>query len=150
MIYFGYCTLLDVPEMRRLCPGARPLGIAQLPGFELCFSAFAGDSEAGGCDLKVRDGGVMWGLLYEMVSGEYAELDVMAGVGEGHLERIDVQVSTEDGASVAATTYRNPAPSGPFRPSAAYTAPILAGAEALGLPGPYFAELEAIIAASQQ
>ena len=150
MIYFGYCTLLAEAEMARLCPAAKPLGVATLRGYELCFSAFQGQPEAGSCDIAVKERHLMWGLLFEMVPSEYDALDIMAGVDKGHLARIEITVHTPEGQSLAVTTYQNPTPAGPHYPTAAYTAPILAGAQALNLPKSYQDELKTIIQAAQQ
>lgn len=150
MLYFGYCTMLERAEMRRLCPGAKPLGVYRLEGYRLRFSAFHDDRSRGSCDLEERPGHRMWGLLYEMVPEEYAALDLMAGVDKGYLARIDITVTNEPGESRAATTYKSPAPGGPFGPSAAYVRPILTGARELDLPAEYVEELEEIVAAARR
>ena len=148
MLYFGYCTMLELVEMLRLCPGSKPLGVHQMTGYRMRFSAFHDAPDQGSCDLEEMAGHRMWGLLYEMVPEEYDALDVMAGVGKGYLGRIDISVTNDHGETRAATTYRSPKPGGPFRPSAAYTRPILAGAQELDLPAEYIGELEDIVAAA--
>ncbi|MCB0026518.1 MAG: gamma-glutamylcyclotransferase [Anaerolineales bacterium] len=147
MLYFGYCTLLDVAEMARFCPGAKPAGVAQLTGYQLCFSRYQSDPTGGSCDIVARPGHRMWGLLYEMIPAEYDELDRLAGVDKGHLARIDILVTLADGRRLAVTTYQNPGPAGPFTPTPAYCEPILRGAQAIELPATYIAELNEIIAA---
>ena len=59
-----------------------------------------------------------------------------------------VQVTTDAG-EVAAETYVIPNPGGPFKPTAAYVRPILAGARDLGLPAVYVAALDALISESR-
>ena len=147
MFYFGYCTLLDVTEMARFCPDAQPAGVAQLTGYELCFSRYQSDPTTGSCDIVAHPGHRMWGLLYEMIPDEYDALDRLAGVDKGHLRRIDILVTLAAGQRVAATTYQNPTPAGSFTPTAAYCEPILRGARAIDLPTTYIAELKEIIAA---
>jgi hypothetical protein len=147
MFYFGYCTLLDVAEMARLCPGAQPAGLAQLTGYQLCFSRYQSDPTAGSCDIIACPGHRMWGMLYEMIPAEYDAFDLMAGVDKGHLARVDILVTLADGQRLAATTYQNPAPAGHFTPTTAYCAPILRGAEALALPATYINELNEIMVA---
>lgn len=144
-LYFGYCTMLEAAEMRRLCPGAVALGVYELDGYRLRFSSFHDDPSRGSCDLTEMPGHRMWGLLYEMVPAEYDELDRLAGVPNGYLERIDVSVSRAGTQSRAATTYKSPRPGGAFSPPPAYTRPILAGARELGLPDEYVRELAGII-----
>ena len=144
--YFGYCTMLEAAEMKRLCPGARALGVYQLSGYRMRFSRFHDEPTQGSCDLEVLDGHRLWGVLYEMVGTEYDALDVMAGVDRGYLQRIDVTITNDNGDTRCATTYRSPRPGGAFKPSVAYTRPILAGAGELRLPAAYIQELEAIVA----
>jgi hypothetical protein len=150
MIYFGYCTLLDAQEMRRLCPSAKPIGLARLVGYRLCFSTFADAPTQGACNLERVTGHEMWGLLCDMDEEEYDALDLKAGVDKGYLRRIEITVTTEGDEERTVTTYANPPPAGPYRPSAEYTRPILAGAKALALPAAYVEELEHIVATSQR
>ncbi len=63
---------------------------------------------------------------------------------DGLYERFAVQVMTDAG-EIAAETYVIPNSGGPFKPSAAYVRPILAGARQLGLPRDYIAALDALI-----
>ena len=140
--------MLELAEMLRLCPGSKPLGVYQLVGYRLRFSAFHDARDQGSCDLEEMPGHRMWGLLYEMVPEEYDALDVMAGVGKDYLGRIDIAVTNDRGETQAATTYRSPKPGGPFSPSATYTRPILAGARELNLSAEYIRELEEIVAAA--
>ena len=149
MLYFGYCTMLEAAEMHRLCPGSTPLGVYQLQGYRLRFSAFHDAPGEGSCDLEALAGHRMWGLLYEMVPAEYDALDLMAGVDRGYLSRLEITVSNEAGDTRAATTYKSPNPGAPFKPTTAYTRPILAGARELKLPGDYCRELDSIVAAAQ-
>jgi hypothetical protein len=149
MLYLGYCTMLELAEMHRLCPGSKPLGVYQMEGYRLRFSAFHDALDQGSCDLEVAPGHRMWGLLYDMVDAEYDALDLMAGVDKGYLSRINITVTNDAGESRAATTYRSPNPGGPFSPTAAYTRPILAGARELGLAADYIGELEGIVAAAR-
>ena len=149
VLYFGYCTMLESAEMHRLCPGSRALGVYQLVGYKMRFSAFHDSPSQGSCDLDVAAGHQMWGLLYDMVPAEYDALDLMAGVDEGYLQRIDINVTNEVGETRAATTYRSPNPGGPFKPTSAYTRPILAGARELSLPTKYIQELDDTVNAAQ-
>jgi gamma-glutamylcyclotransferase (GGCT)/AIG2-like uncharacterized protein YtfP len=150
MVYFGYCTLLDVEKMKGFCPKAEPVGVAQLRDYRMCFSSFSGDSTNGGCNLEQLLGHKMWGLLYEITKEEFDALDVISGVDKGHFKRINITVADKKGKQFSATTYVNPNPGAPFRPSMEYTRPILVGARALQLPEEYIIELEQIIRSAQQ
>ncbi len=150
MIYFGYCTLLDVEEMGKYCPTAQPIGVARLLGYRPCFATYSAGSVQGGCNLEEAPGHEMWGLLYELTPEALDALDAVAGVDQGYYKKIDVTVTGKDGKPTPAMTYVIPQPGGPFRPAAAYTRPILIGARALELPKEYIAQLDKIVASVQQ
>lgn len=141
--YFAYCTLLDRAEMRRFCPDARPAGTASLFDWRVGFAAHTG---GGGCHLIEEPGHVVYGLLYEMDDETLAQLDAISGVDRGLYRQIDVTVRADGGETLDAITYVVPTPMGPFRPSADYVRPILAGASAEGLPDGYVAELKTLVA----
>jgi gamma-glutamylcyclotransferase (GGCT)/AIG2-like uncharacterized protein YtfP len=142
MRYFAYCTLLDVQEMRRFCPDARPTVTGTVAGWRVGFAAHSADG--GGCQLVPAPGATIHGLLYDMPGDTLTQLDTISGVPAGLYSRIDVEVTTADGV-VPAVTYIIPAPFGPFTPSPAYVRPILEGARALNLPADYIASLEAAV-----
>jgi gamma-glutamylcyclotransferase (GGCT)/AIG2-like uncharacterized protein YtfP len=150
MLYFAYCTLLDVHEMHKYCPLARPAGVAQLPGFKVSFATYGPSSSGGGCNLAEATDEKVLGLLYEMSPEALADLDTIAGVDKGYYEKIDVRVRTKHSKEMWAITYVIPDPGGAFRPTADYTRPILEGARALGLPPAYIEKLQDIIMAARQ
>jgi gamma-glutamylcyclotransferase (GGCT)/AIG2-like uncharacterized protein YtfP len=146
MRYFAYCTLLDRDEMARFCPNAAPGDTGRVSGWRVEFAAYA--SERGGCHLVSEPGHDIHGIVYELSDEEMTGLDTISGVPQGFYERIDVDVTTEDGRVIPAITYIVPNPVGPFRPSETYVRPILHGARAVGLPAGYVAELEATVFAA--
>jgi gamma-glutamylcyclotransferase (GGCT)/AIG2-like uncharacterized protein YtfP len=146
MRYFAYCTLLDRDEMARFCPNAVPGDVGRVSGWRVEFASYA--SERGGCNLAPEAGHDIHGIIYDLSDEEMTGLDTISGVPQGFYERIDVDVTTEDGHVIPAITYIIPSPAGPFRPSETYVRPILAGAHAVGLPAGYVAELEATVAAA--
>jgi hypothetical protein len=150
MLYYAYCTLLDVDEMRKYCPSAEPAGIAQLSGYRVDFATYGAGSSGGGCNLEEADDEIVLGLLYHMSCEAMAALDSVAGVDKGYYEQIDVAVGSLDGKELPAITYAIPAPGGPFQPTVAYTRPILVGARALELPRAYIEKLETIIRTAQE
>ena len=149
MIYFAYCTLLEVEGMRKYCPTAEPIGTARLPDYMLSFATYSASGTDGGCNLENAVGRETWGVLYEVTPEELQALDLAAGLDKGYYEKIDVVVIDKDGAQISAVTYVIPQPGGPFRPSSAYTRPILVGARDLELPGEYIADLEKIVESAQ-
>ncbi len=138
--YFAYCTLLDVDEMRKFCPNARPTVVAQLTGYRVAFAHYGVDQPGGGCNLEVASGHRIYGLVYELSDEEYDELDRISGVDRGYYQRVEFSV-VSDAGEVSVTTYVMPHPGGPFQPTSNYVRPILAGAATLNLPHEYQAEL---------
>ncbi len=150
MLYFAYCTLLDIDEMGKYCPTAKPTGIARLSGYKVSFATYSQVSSGGGCNLEEVSGEEILGLLYDMSPEALEALDSIAGVDKGYYKKIDISVRGKDGAEMPAITYVIPEPGGPFQPSTDYTRPILAGARALRLPPAYIEKLESIIKAAQE
>lgn len=150
MLYYAYCTLLDMGEMHKYCPGAQPTEIASLSGFRVAFARYGTGDSAGGCNLQEAKEEKVLGLLYNLSPDELRHLDSVAGVDKGSYAKIDIQVTAKDGSTIDAITYVVPKPLGPFRPSATYTRPILTGARALSLSPAYIKKLEDIIEAAQK
>ena len=142
MLYFAYCTLLDLNEMHKYCPAALPVGIGRLDGYRLTFATYMPGSTGGGCQLEAETAGEIFGILYELTDADAANLDKVSGVDKGYYVRLPVDIQTPEGRTVPAVTYIIPGPGGPFRPSPAYVRPILAGARAVGLPERYVERLE--------
>jgi gamma-glutamylcyclotransferase (GGCT)/AIG2-like uncharacterized protein YtfP len=142
MLYFAYCTLLDLNEMHKYCPAALPIGTGRLDEYRLTFATYTPGSTGGGCQLEAETGGEIFGVLYELTDTDVANLDKVSGVDKGYYLQVPVNIETPEGRVVHAITYIIPHPGGPFRPSPAYVRPILAGAQAVGLPEPYVEGLE--------
>ncbi len=146
--YFAYCTLLDTEEMRKFCPNAAATVVARLVGYRVAFAHYGVTDPGGGCNLDETPDHEIYGLIYELSDDEYDELDRISGVDRGYYRRVDLTLATGDGSEIDASTYIMPSPGGPFRPTTAYTRPILAGAAALNLPSDYLAELAATVRAA--
>ena len=107
-LYFAYGSNLDPAQMRRRCPGARPVRRAYLEGYRL---AFAGHSRTWGGAVATlvrnRDART-WGLLYELPEPELLVLDRY----EGHpwaYRRKRLLVTQDDGRRRRAYVYVLPA-----------------------------------------
>ena len=44
MLYFAYCTLLDIDEMHKYCPAAEATEVASLPGYRVAFVRYCNAS----------------------------------------------------------------------------------------------------------
>ncbi len=149
MLYFAYCTLLDVDEMHKYCPSAQPIRIARLAGYRLTFATYGLDAARGGCNLEPAPGEELLGVLYELSPVEMQNLDAISGVDKGFYQQIEVTAIDNSGKATTAATYIIPQPGGQFEPSATYVRPILDGARAWSLPPAYISKLEQTITAAR-
>ena len=150
MYYFAYCTLLEVNEMRKFCPAAKPAGVRRLSGYKLCFRTYSPNPWEGGCSLEKAPGKDLYGVLYDVAPEELKKLDEASGLDKGFWTRFEIVVTADQGRQIAAVTYVIPNPHGLFHPPNTYTRPILDGARAFKLPAEYIAELEQVIADAQR
>lgn len=144
MPYFAYCTLLDEGEMQRFVPTARRGAVGTISGQRVVFERHGPGLATGGCNLTPATGQTVYGVLYGLTDEEFAQLDAISGVDRGLYTRFALRVTTGTG-TVDAETYVIPNAGGPFRPTADYVRPILAGARDLALPDDYVAALDALI-----
>jgi len=147
MLYFAYCTLMDVEGMRAYCPSAQPDGLVYLQDATLAFAAYSPDGTRGGCTYHTQPGARLYGLLFDVPDEELNSLSRKSGVAEGWYAMVPVSLVRLDGRPIDAFTLIIPDEKGPFRPSANYIAPIVRGARQINLPLSYQAELESLIAA---
>lgn len=122
--YFAYGSNLDVAQMQRRCPGARPLRTAVLGGYRLAFTGFS--AGWGGAvatlvpDLTAR----VQGRLFAMTAEDFDALDRC----EGHplvYQRGRLRVRDDLGRFRRAETYIAPLLDGlEARPSEAYLGQI--------------------------
>jgi hypothetical protein len=142
--------LLELAEMHKYCPSAKPLGVYRLKGYRLGFKACGPDPTKGGCTLVDASENIMCGILYKMSLADRQNLDKISGVDQGLWAIHQITLSDEDNQEFAADTYIIPNPSGPHVPPESYTRPILSGARQIPLPNGYIAQLESIIKGEAQ
>ena len=86
MLYFAYGANLNLRNIKRSAPSARPLCIATLQGYRLVFRGYA--------DMAPDKSGVVTGALYEITPACVRALDTYEGED---YRKIDVKVETDDG-----------------------------------------------------
>ncbi len=137
MNYFAYGSNMPPEEMARLCPGARFVAVARLPGYRLDFTRFSPRYKAGVADIvRDPDAGV-WGVVYALDESELGPLDDKEGLAIGAYRRIDVVVEDAGGAKIAAMAYEVVVKTRPVPPAPRYLNTILTGARRWGLPAEY-------------
>ena len=131
-------------ELRGWCPGAEFVAVARLPNYRLDFTRYSAKRQGGVADVVRARGETVWGVLYDVPSGEMPALDRKEGVGAKVYERRRVTVATAPGTRVRAVTYsvidKEPAQT----PSEYYLGLILTGAREWTLPEAYVRMLEGI------
>jgi gamma-glutamylcyclotransferase len=139
-LYFAYASNMDPQTFRRRCSGARPLGRARLPGYQLAFNRYSRQRRGGSADVVEDASSTVWGVLYEVDEACIASMDRVEGVPTAY-RRQRVKILDSAGEPQEATTYVA-SPTGDFLPSRSYLEVILRGARAYGLPPEYIAHLE--------
>ena len=143
--YFAYGTLLDVPSMLAFAPSAKPVGVMRLDGYQMDFGE-TNQPGKGGCWLRPTEGGVVWGVQYELSDEDMERMDVASGVPQRLWVHLPVTLTDRDGGRVDSVTYTIPERPPAFRPGPDYVGKILAGIEALPMPADYVADVKARIA----
>jgi gamma-glutamylcyclotransferase len=132
--------------------GMRPLDTrrARLDGYRLTFDLPVGPGERGVANLVGEPGASTWGACYLLDHAACDHLDRTEGVHAGYYRRLDVIVTTDDGARLPAFAYRGTMGVTGRKPSARYLGLLLAGAREHGLPAEWVQYLEALELAADE
>ena len=129
-------------ELRGWCPGAEFVAVARLANYRLDFTRYSARRQGGVADVVRARGESVWGVLYDVPSGEMAALDRKEGVAAMAYERKRVLVTTTAGTRVRAVTYSVIEKEPGQTPSDYYLELILTGARERSLPEEYVRMLE--------
>jgi hypothetical protein len=129
-------------RIRKRCPSAAALGMAELHGHELQWHKRSRDG-SGKCDVVQSNDGmaVVYGVLYEISVGEKLALDQTEGLGNGY-EKKYAEVAFKDAprmASIYHATDIDPS----LKPYTWYKSLVVAGAKEHNLPESYIERLVA-------
>ena len=136
-LYFAYGANMDPVHMAERCPGARHLGVANLPGHR--FGIAAGGYGTVRPDL----GRAVRGVLWRLTPADLAALDDFEGVESRFYRKDLARVADRTGAMLEAMIYR-PADESPGRAAPGYLERIIEVCQELGFPREYVAGLEAL------
>lgn len=144
-ITFAYGSNMLTARLRERCPSARPLGMAELTGYELQWHKRSNDGSGKGDIVRTDgEGASVFGVLYEIAVDEKRALDRAKGLGYGYGEtEIEVRRGA-DRLTVKAYVATDTDPT--LKPYTWYRALVVAGAKEHGLPAVYVARLEAVSA----
>lgn len=143
--YFAYGSNMNVGQMAERCAAARVVCAACLPGYRLAFYGRSRVWDGGQETVVQASGRQVWGVLYELLFGDAASLDMWSSVrldGGGAYFHYPVQVWDAADSEHTAVLYKKDVLGPPVPPSRQYLAHIVAGAAANGLPDVYVQELK--------
>lgn len=129
-VYFAYGSNLNISQMRRRCPDARPIGRAVLPGWRLRWNGVLSIEPYESCEV--------WGALWytstsdELALDRYEGCDPLCG-RRGLYRKERITVYTEDGRPWNAYVYIMNRGAEAY-PSEGYLETCLQGADDFGIP----------------
>jgi gamma-glutamylcyclotransferase (GGCT)/AIG2-like uncharacterized protein YtfP len=130
-------------QLKRLCPKAKFVAAAVLPGHELVFSGTSRMWGGGIANIRDMAGKKVEGVVWEIGEAERKTLDEYEGYPDLYV-RQDVQVRTVSGKAVTAFAYVMANPGRELPPSKQYKRLLVSGAEEHDLSEEYIAFLESI------
>jgi cation transport regulator ChaC len=156
--YGSNCSDREMNSDNRLRGDATFVGIAQtVDDFELAFDVQSSGRGCAASDIVRRDGGKVWGVLYEvpdyLISRDTAKargrksFDAIEGEGSNY-KRETINVRVQDGTTVPVMTYvvKDPLPG--LKTNIEYVGHIVAGLRARNVPDEYVAKVKALAAAN--
>lgn len=140
-IYFAYGSNMLTRRLRDRTPSAKPLGIGQIMEHQLIFHKIGRDGSAK-CDIfqTGRAGDIVWGVLFEISTGEQYLLDRAEGLGCGY-EYKTVRVKSNKSVIEAGAYYATHI-NAKLQPFDWYWHFVLQGAKEHGLPNSYLNSLK--------
>lgn len=141
LVTFAYGSNMLTSRVRKRCPSATALGIAELHGYELRWHKRSRDG-SGKCNVvQTNETAVVYGVLYEIPVGEKQAIDKAEGLGNGYEEQ-NAEVAFKGAPRMAVIYYATDIdPS--LRPYTWYKAFVVAGAKEHNLPEKYIERLVA-------
>ena len=140
---FAYGSNMLKARMCERVPSAKPIGVAELHGYELKWHKKSKDG-SGKCDIvqSIDTKSTVYGVLYDIPSAEKIALDKAEGLNKGYSEKTII-VRTHDEKHEAVAYYATSIePS--LRPYSWYKALVVSGAEEHNLPVRYINSIIAI------
>ncbi|MER8472747.1 gamma-glutamylcyclotransferase [Mesorhizobium sp. M1328] len=143
---FAYGSNMLTARLRERCPSARPLGVAELRGYELRWHKRSRKDGSSKCDViqSTSAGASVFGVLYEIAVSEKADLDRAEGLRSGY-DEAEVKLHTA-GGEIAAVAYVATDIDPDLKPYSWYHAFVLAGAREHRLPETYVNILQSVVA----
>lgn len=148
LLIFSYGSNMFEKRLRERVPSATFYSVGYLCGYRLTWDKISND-DSGKCDAEHTGnlGDIVWGVLYEIDSGEERNLDKAEGLGNGYYKKcvhVTPRRASEDYDPVNASMYYATEKDPALRPYNWYKAFVVCGAIEHGLPSTYVEELERV------
>lgn len=79
IMYFAFGSNLCTDQMRKRCPGARPLWPAKIEGYQIAFAGYSSWWRGGVATIVPCEGAVVDGYVYDLTPADVARLDGFEG-----------------------------------------------------------------------
>src|SRR5258708_31035709 len=143
MLYFAYGSNMDWDQMKKRCPSARFIGVAELRDYRLAFTRRSLKRGCGVCDVVSDSGKTVWGAVFQIDDGDVVWLDIEEGYQPRReknsywRKECHVFVNGDERQRIAAVTYFGDPQKNPPPPNAKYKNLLLSGARRWQLPDAY-------------
>ena len=135
-LYFAFGSNMDAAQMARRCPGATPLGRAELLAHRLVFRGPSKNRGGGVLSVDASDDDAIEGVIYEVTDAHLAALDRYEGAPEWYVRAARTVVDAA-GVQHEVVVYRLPEEVREMPPTQAYVDQVAAAYAALSMaPGP--------------
>ncbi len=139
--YFAYGGNLDPKQFSGRVPGARYIGLAELPGFKLEFSMPCEYLKKGYASVAREDRSSVFGAAFELSSLQLKLLDTLEWVPFGAYKRVKVKIKLGT-IETEAFTYQARYPKADLVPSKVYLNSMIGASERHGFPLEYLTFLK--------
>ena len=140
MYYFAYGANMDVETLKERKVDFKHVTIGRVRDMRLVFHV-PGSDDTGKADLMDDKRSHVHGVVYDVPEASLAGLDVYEDVERGRYRRQQIIVQTEIGELTCAV-YRGAKFRAGLKPSGAYLARLISGAQQHGLPQHYLTFLQ--------
>ena len=134
VVYFAYGSNLHPDRMEQRCPGAVPMGTAELDNYRVVIG------DRGVATIIPQAGSTTIGVCWQLGPGDDTALDCAEGVALDLYRRVWIDVRQPSGRTLTALSYVEDFRCA-GRPRPGYLETILTGARSCGLPTDYVQDL---------
>lgn len=142
--YFAYGSNMPLARLKQRVPSAKTVGIYFIKGYDLRFHMASTDGSAK-CDAYYTNNSkhCVWGVVFEMLLSERANLDKAESLGVGYSDQL-IDVTNKQGETLEALIYCGLSLDNTKKPYSWYVNHVLVGAQQNNLPESYIEKIKTI------